>query len=94
MSQHGLNVGYADVLPMFGLALGVLLLRLTGIRVRERCSNAALTVTGYLRRAPDPAFEASLRAAFADIDRELAGILGDQHQARSPRALWRSRPDY
>ena len=35
----------------------------------------ALTVSGYLRRAPDPVSEAALRAAFAEFDRELTTIL-------------------
>jgi hypothetical protein len=38
-------------------------------------------VTGYLRHRPDPAVENALRAAFADLDKDLARILGD----RSPR---------
>jgi hypothetical protein len=36
-----------------------------------------LMVGGYLRRRPDPATEARLRALFADLDSELAAILGD-----------------
>jgi hypothetical protein len=40
----------------------------------------ALTVSGYFRRPPDPAAEATLRAAFAEFDRELTTIL----EARPP----------
>ena len=38
-------------------------------------AHAALTVSGHLRRRPDPACESALRAAFADLDAELAVIL-------------------
>jgi hypothetical protein len=81
MAQHVLSVRYMDVLPMLGLALMFLWLRLTGVSVREACAHAALTVTGYLRPRPDPAIEHALRTAFADLDRDLAAILGD----RTPR---------
>lgn len=64
MSRHVLSVHYTDVLPMLGLAL------------QERFAHAALTVTGYLRPRPDPALEHALRTAFADLDRDLAVILG------------------
>lgn len=81
MSRHMFSVHYMDVLPMLGLALMFLWLRLTRVSVREVCASAALTVTGYLRPRPDPAIEHALRAAFADLDRDLAAILGD----RTPR---------
>ena len=38
-------------------------------------AHAALTVSGHLRRRPDPACESALRAAFAELDAELAVIL-------------------
>jgi hypothetical protein len=78
MSRHVLSVHYVDVLPMLGLAMVFLWLRLIGVSVRERCAHAALTVTGYLRPRPDPAVERALRTAFADLDRDLAEILGDR----------------
>jgi hypothetical protein len=81
MSRHVLSVHYVDVLPMLVLAMVFLWLRLIGVSVRERCAHAALTVTGYLRPRPDPAVEHALRTAFADLDRDLAEILGD----RTPR---------
>jgi hypothetical protein len=81
MSRHMFSVHYVDVLPMLGLALMFLWLRLTRVSVRDACAQAALTVTGYLRPRPDPAIEHALRAAFADLDRDLAAILGD----RTPR---------
>jgi hypothetical protein len=81
MPRHVLSVHYVDVLPMLGLALVFLWLRLTRVSVRELCAYAALTVTGYLRPRPDPAVEHALRVAFAELDRDLAAILGD----RTPR---------
>jgi len=41
-------------------------------------AHAALTVSGHLRRRPDPACERALRAAFAELDSELAVILGNR----------------
>jgi hypothetical protein len=81
MSRRLFSVHYVDVLPKLGLALIFLWPRLFGVSVRELCGNAALTVTGYLRPRPDPAVEHALRTAFADLDRDLAEILGD----RTPR---------
>jgi hypothetical protein len=81
MSRHALNFPYADVLAMLGTAVVFLWLRLVGVSMRERCAQAALTVTGYLRPRPDPAVENALRTAFAELDRDLAEILGD----RTPR---------
>lgn len=46
--------------------------------VKELFGQAALTVSGHLRRRPDPACESALRAAFAELDEELAEILGDR----------------
>ena len=78
MLQHVISVHYVDVLPMLGIALVFLWLRLTGVSIRERFAAAALTVTGYLRPRPDPVVEHALRTAFTDLDRELATILGDR----------------
>lgn len=78
MARHGINVHYVDVLPMLGLALFFPWFRLIGLSVRELCADIALTVTGYLRPRPNPALENALRTAFADLDRDLAAILGDR----------------
>jgi hypothetical protein len=78
MSRHVFSVRYADALPMLGVALAVLWLRLKGASVGKLCAAAALTVTGYLRPRPDPRVENALRAAFAELDRDLAEILGDR----------------
>ena len=84
MTRHVPSVRYVDVLPMLGLGLVFLWLCLTGVSVRELCASAALTVTGYLRPRPDPAVERALRAAFAELDRDLAGILGHCIPRRTP----------
>ena len=83
MSRHVPSVRYVDV-PMLGLGLVLLWVRLTGVSVRALCASAALTVTGYLRPRPDPAVERALRAAFAELDRDLAGILGDRIPRGTP----------
>jgi hypothetical protein len=41
-------------------------------------AHAALTVSGHLRRRPDAVCESALRAAFAELDAELAAILGNR----------------
>lgn len=91
MSRHTLSVHYVDVLLMLGVALVFLWLRLTGVDIRERFAHATLTVTGYLRPRPDPVIEHVLRTEFADLDRELAEILGDRTQARRLTADGASR---
>jgi hypothetical protein len=79
------SVHSVDVLPMLGLVLAFLWLWLIGVSVRAQFAHAALTVTGYLRPRPDPAVEEALRTAFADLDRDLARILGDR--IREPRLI-------
>jgi hypothetical protein len=81
MSRHVLHANYADVLPMLGAAMVFLWIRLNGVSVRQRCAQAMLTVTGHLRPRPAQAVENALRAAFAELDRDLAALLGD----RAPR---------
>ena len=49
-----------------------------GFSIRDLFGDAALTVSGHLRRRPDPACESALRAAFAELDAELSEILGDR----------------
>ena len=41
-------------------------------------AHAVHTVSGHLRRRPDPASESALRAAFAELDAELELILSDR----------------
>jgi hypothetical protein len=44
-------------------------------------AHAVHTVSGYLRRRPDPACESALRTAFAELDAELAAILANRDAA-------------
>jgi hypothetical protein len=81
MSRHVFSVHYRDALPLLGLALVFPWLWLTGSSLRELFANATLTLTGHLRRRPDPAVECQLRTAFAEFDRDLAEILGDRTPA-------------
>jgi hypothetical protein len=82
MSRHLLHVNYAEVLPMLGAALAFLWLWLNGISVRQRCAQAMLTVTGYFRPRPPRAMENALRAAFAELDKDIAALLGDRAARR------------
>ena len=79
MSRQVLHVNYAEVLPMLSAAMLVLWLMLAGISLRQRCAQALLTVTGYLRPRPARSVEEALRAAFAELDRDLAALLGDRN---------------
>jgi hypothetical protein len=76
--QHALSASCFDVLAVLGIAMALLWLSMASIGVRDLGARAALTVTGYLRPRPDPAAEQALRAAFAELDRDLAEILGDR----------------
>lgn len=78
MTQHMFTFRYVDVLPMLSFAVVFLWLRLNGVNLRKLALQGALTVTGHLRRRPDPAMEQALRAAFTNLDKELAEILGDR----------------
>jgi hypothetical protein len=80
--QSALSASSFDVLAALGIAMVILWLRLNSVSVRDLGARAALTVTGYLRPRPDPAAEQALRAAFAELDRDLAEILGDRTVGR------------
>ena len=79
MSRQVLHVNYAEALPMLSAAMIILWLMLAGISLRQRCAQALLTVTGYLRPRPARSVEEALRAAFAELDRDLAALLGDRN---------------
>ncbi len=79
MSRHVLHEYYVKVLPMLGVAVIFLRLMLACVGVRQRCARAVLTVTGYLRPRPARSVEDALRAAFAELDRDLAALLGDRN---------------
>jgi hypothetical protein len=77
------NVPYVEGLASFGAAVLFLWSYLMGTRpasppLREIRDQAALTLTGHLRRAPDCATENALRGAFREFDRELILILADR----------------
>jgi hypothetical protein len=79
-AAHGISL-------LFSLGfLAILLLIYGGRRLAEGIvslpARAFACVTGYLRPAPDPWLELSLRQAFADFDRELAAILHHQSTRR------------
>jgi len=76
--QSALSASCFDALALLGIAMVFLWMRLTRVSVRDLGERAALTVTGYLRPRPDPAAEQKLRAAFAELDRDLAEILGNR----------------
>jgi hypothetical protein len=76
--QHAFSASCFDVVAVLGIAMALLWLSMAKIDVRDLGSRATLTVTGYLRPRPDPAAEQALRAAFAELDRDLAEILGDR----------------
>jgi hypothetical protein len=81
MSRPVHHVGHVDLLPMLGGALAFLWVRLADVSMRGRYARAVLTVTGYLRPRPARVVENALRAAFAELDKDLAVLLGD----RAPR---------
>lgn len=74
--QHAFSASCFDVLTVLGIAMALLWVSMARIGVRDLGARAALTVTGYFRPRPDPAAEQTLRAAFAELDRDLAEILG------------------
>lgn len=76
MSQHAFTLLYVDVPSILCLAVVFLWLKIIRVSLRKLLAQAALTVTGYLRPRPDPSAEHALRAAFTDLDKELAEILG------------------
>lgn len=65
---------------LFNLGFLVMLVLLFGgqnaVTALVDLSGRALTcLTGYLRPRPEPRLEASVREAFAELDRDLAAIL-------------------
>jgi len=63
-----------------------------GRNIKDLPGRAILSLTGYLRSAPDPWLEARLRVALAEFDRELARILRDR--PFPARADGRRHPDF
>jgi hypothetical protein len=75
----------AVIAAMLGTGLVILRLQFLGKSARGLCAQAALTLSGYLRPRPDPTCERALRAIFAELDQELAAVLGDRASPRSLR---------
>lgn len=83
---HSVGIQYTAVVALLGIGVLTIWLLLGGSSIRSLSSRATLSLTGYLRARPDPWLEGTLRAAFADFDRELALILHERsHAAAKPR---------
>ncbi len=89
---HSLGIHYAGASVMLGIGLFTLWLLLAGYSIRGLSARAILSLTGYLRTRPDPWLESTLRAAFAEFDRELALILQDRGCPPPPSSSRTPRP--
>lgn len=85
MSRHDLHVNYVEVLPMLGAVILSPWRALARVSVRQWSVQAVLTITGYLRPRPARSVEDALRAAFAELDRDLVTLLGDRNPRRGVR---------
>jgi len=75
---HSVGIQYAAVVAMLGIGVFTLWLLRAGYSIKGLSARATLSLTGYFRTRPDPWFEGTLRAAFAEFDRELALILQER----------------
>jgi hypothetical protein len=82
---HSVGIQYAGISVMLGIGLVTLWLLRTGRSIRNLSARAILSLTGHVRARPDPWLEVTLRAAFAEFDRELALILQDRGPTRPTR---------
>jgi len=93
---HSVGIQYAGISVMLGIGLLTLWLLHAGHSIRNLSARAIpraiLGLTGHLRARPDPWLEGTLRAAFAEFDRELALILQDRGPTR-PTPLPPSSPN-
>lgn len=90
---HSVGIQYAAVVVMLGIGILTLWLLLVGYSIRDLSSRATLSLSGYLRTRPDPWLEGTLRAAFAEFDRELALVLHDRsYAAAKPKPKPGPRP--
>jgi hypothetical protein len=78
---HSVSVQYAAVVVMLGIGVLILWLLRAGYSIKGLSARTTLSLTGYLRTRPDPWLEGTLRAAFAEFDRELALILQERSYA-------------
>lgn len=96
---HSVGTQYAGISAMLGIGLLTFWSLFWGHSIRGRSikdlpGRAILSLTGYLRSAPDPWLEARVRAAFAEFDRELARILRDRPCPLPARKDGRRHPDF
>ena len=89
---HSVGIQYAAVAVMLGIGVSTCWLLRGGYSIRELSARTAHGVSGYLRTRPDPWLEGTLRAAFAEFDRELALILKERSYA-APAARDKFPPD-
>jgi hypothetical protein len=75
---HSESIQYAGAAVMLGTGVLSVLLLPAGHGIRRVSSRVMLSCTGHLRARPDPWLEGTLRAAFAEFDRELALILRER----------------
>ena len=75
------GIQYTAVAVMLSIGVLTLWVLLAGYSIKDLSAKATLSLSGYLRARPDPWLEGTLRAAFAEFDRELALVLKD----RSPQ---------
>ena len=78
---HSVGIQYAAAVVMLGIGVFTFWLLRAGCSIRELSARTAHGVSGYLRTGPDPWLEGTLRAAFAEFDRELALILKERSYA-------------
>jgi hypothetical protein len=79
---HSVGIQYAGVSVMLGIGLVAIWLVVSGYSIRNISARAILSVAGHFRGRPDPWLEGTLRAAFAEFDRELALVLQDRGPER------------
>ncbi len=78
---HSVGIQYAAVVVILGIGVLTVWLLFVRYSIKDLSARAALGLTGYLRTRPDPWLEGTLRAAFAEFDRELALILKERSYA-------------
>ena len=89
---HSVGIQYAAVVLMLGIGVLALWVLLARYSIKDLSARATLSLTGYLRTRPDPWLEGTLRAAFAEFDRELALIL-QERRCSAPAAREQFPPD-
>lgn len=78
---HWVGIEYAAAAVLLGIGVLALWVPLARYSIKDLSARATLSLTGYLRTRPDPGLEGTVRAAFAEFDRELALILRERSYA-------------